>query len=107
MLACAGCGDRAVSTARRPGLGGQARLISQDDYGDAWPFGPNQGVLRCRRGGAHPIVTFEVGGVAYGLSVSARQNGYRHIRAILLTDHAGLAYDYSSVLRAGLALCRG
>ncbi len=81
------------------------QAVAQDDYGDEWPFGPNGGVLRCRRDGPERIVTFEVDGVAYALSRAARRRGLESIRSILLTDHAGLPYDYSPVLRDGLALC--
>jgi Protein of unknown function (DUF2511) len=105
LLLCAGCGERAASTAREPSLGRHAQAVSQDDYGDRWPFGPNRGVLRCRRDGAERIVTLEIGGVAYALSRAARRRGLQSIRSILLTDHAGLPYDYSQVLRDGLALC--
>jgi hypothetical protein len=44
--------------------------------------------------------------VTYGLSKAARRGGSRDVAAILLTDHAGLPFDYSPVLRDGLALCR-
>jgi hypothetical protein len=81
--------------------------VSQDDYPDEWPFGPNEGVLRCRRTKAGRIVTFEADGVVYGLSEAARRHGAADLRPILLTDHAGLPFDYSPVLRDGLALCRG
>jgi hypothetical protein len=103
---CAGCGDRAPSTTGAASAGPHARLVSHDDYGDEWPFGPDRGVLRCRRAGAQRIVTFEAGGVAYGLSAAARRRGLQSVRPILLVDHAGLPFDYSPVLRAGLALCR-
>jgi hypothetical protein len=105
LLLGAGCGERAASTAREPGLGRHVQAVAQDDYGDEWPFGPNRGVLRCRRDGPERIVTFEVDGVAYALSRAARRRGLESIRSILLTDHAGLPYDYSPVLGDGLALC--
>jgi hypothetical protein len=62
-------------------------------------------VLRCRRAGSERVVTFEAGGVAYGLNRAARRHGAEGVRSILLTDHAGLPFDYSPVLRDGLALC--
>jgi hypothetical protein len=105
LLLGAGCGEQAAQTAREPGLGRHAQAVAQDDYGDEWPFGPNRGVLRCRRDGPERVVTFEVDGVAYALTGAARRRGLESIRAILLTDHAGLPYDYSPVLRDGLALC--
>jgi hypothetical protein len=105
LLGCAGCGDRAVSTTRASILG--TRTVSQGDYRGDWPFGPDRGVLRCRRAGSDRIVTFAAGGIAYGLNGAARRRGFRSVRAILLTDHAGLPFDYSPVLRDGLALCSG
>ena len=80
-------------------------MISEDDYRSEWPFGPDRGVLRCRRVGSERVVTFEAGGVAYGLNLAARRHGSESVRSILLTDHAGLPFDYSPVLRDGLALC--
>ncbi len=103
----AGCGDRTTTTTRRPSPGAHARLISQDGYPGEWPFGPDEGVLRCRRLGPDRIVSFAAGGVSYGLNGAARRCGLENIRSILLTDHAGLLFDYSPVLRDGLALCRG
>jgi hypothetical protein len=81
--------------------------VSQTDYPGDWPFAPDRGVLRCRRAGAERLVTFTTGGVAYALDAAARRHGAENVRAILLTDHAGLPFDYSPVLRDGLALCHG
>ena len=103
-LACAACGEGTTSTtATRPGP--HARLVSSSDYSGEWPFAPDQGVLRCSRLGTDRLVTFEADGVTYGLTVAARRRGAENVRAILLTDHAGLPFDYSPVLRDGLALC--
>jgi hypothetical protein len=101
----AGCGGHAKQTAGRPSLGPHARPISQGDYPAEWPFGPDHGVLRCRPVGPDRIVSFEAGGVSYGLNMAARRHGLENVRSILLTDHAGLPFDYSPVLRDGLALC--
>jgi hypothetical protein len=101
----AGCGGRTEQTSGSPSLGPHARAISHDDYSDEWPFGPDDGVLRCRRVGPDRIVSFEAGGVTYGLNLAARRRGLANVRSILLTDHAGLPFDFSPVLREGLALC--
>lgn len=106
MLGCFGCGDSASQNAHLQHLGAQARRISQDDYEDVWPFGPNEGVLRCGRQRSQRIVTFEVDDVRYALNSAARQRGFTDVRSILLTDHAGLPYDYAPLLRLGLELCR-
>ena len=102
----AGCGGHAARTAGGPSLGPHARLISQDAYPGEWPFGPDEGVLRCRRLGPDRIVSLEAGGASYGLNRAARRRGLENVRSILLTDHAGLPFDYSPILRDGLALCR-
>jgi hypothetical protein len=105
VLVGAGCGGQEVRTSGAGSLGPHAQAISQADYPDEWPFGPDEGVLRCRRAGPDRIVSFEAGGVSYGLNVVARRRGLENVRSILLTDHAGLPFDYSPVLRDGLALC--
>ena len=86
-------------------MGPHARLVSQDDYPGEWPFGPDDGVLRCRDRRGERIVTIEVRGVTYGLSEAAKHDDYADVREILATDHAGLPFDYSPVLRDGLGLC--
>lgn len=107
LVVCAGCdGKSTPDGSQKEGVGGQARVVSQDDYGGEWPFGPNRGVLRCRRAGSDRIVTFEVGGTKYALNREARRRGFEKIEAILVTDHAGLPYDYSSIREDALALCR-
>jgi hypothetical protein len=105
VLVVTGCGGGVEQTTGGPSLGSHARAISQADYRDEWPFGPDEGVLRCRRAGPDRIVSFETGGVSYGLNVAARRRGLENVRSILLTDHAGLPFDYSPVLRDGLTLC--
>ena len=106
MLGCLGCGDSASRTAHTQHLGAHALRISQDGYEDAWPFNPNEGVLRCGSQRSERIVTFEVDDVRYALNSAARRRGFANVRSILLTDHAGLPFDYSSLLRLGLELCR-
>jgi hypothetical protein len=83
-----------------------SHLIRQDDYGETWPFGPNDGLLRCRRAEGKRIVTLEVDGVEYAVNEAARRRGAAGIRAILATDHSGIPFDYSPVLADGLRLCR-
>jgi hypothetical protein len=82
-----------------------SRLIRQDDYGETWPFGPNQGLLRCRRGGGKRIVTLEVNDVKYAVNEAARRRGAADLRLILTTDHGGVPLDFSLVLEDGLRLC--
>jgi Protein of unknown function (DUF2511) len=82
-----------------------SHLIRQGDYGETWPFGPNKGLLRCRRAGSKRIVTLEVDDVNYALNEAARRRGAADPRLILATDHSGLPFDYSPVLEDGLRLC--
>ena len=105
LLGCAACGNASARKDHRRRLGDHARLVSQAQYQDAWPFGPNEGVVRCRTRDSTPIVTFRAEGVTYALNGAARRRGFAKIQPILLTDHAGLPYDYSPVLRVGLTLC--
>jgi hypothetical protein len=106
LLVCGGCSGRnAAGDSTRESVGGH-RLIAQEDYGAEWPFGPNQGVLRCRRVGSQRIVTFDVKGTTYALNRDALRRGFKSIDEILVTDHAGLPYDYSPIREDALALCR-
>jgi hypothetical protein len=82
-----------------------SQLIRQDDYGEAWPFGPNEGLLRCRGTGGKRIVTLEINGVEYAVNEAAKRRGAANLRLILATDHSGFLLDYSQVLDDGLRLC--
>jgi Protein of unknown function (DUF2511) len=105
LLGCAACGSASVTEDHPRRLGEHARLVSQAEYQDVWPFGPKEGVVRCRAQDSTRIVTFQAHGVTYALNGTARRRGFAKIQPILLTDHAGLPYDYSPVLRVGLTLC--
>jgi hypothetical protein len=100
----AGCatGDPRSTT---PASSRHSKLIRQDDYGETWPFGPNEGVLRCRVAGGKRIVTVEVDGVSYAVNAAATRRGAADLHLILATDHAGIFLDYSPVLNDGLRLC--
>jgi hypothetical protein len=86
--------------------GRHSKLIRQDDYAETWPFGPNEGLLRCRARAGRRIVTLEVDGVRYALNEAARRRGAADLRLILASDHSGILLDYSAVLNDGLRLCR-
>jgi hypothetical protein len=99
-----GCGSgdpRSTTTANSP----HSQLIRQDDYGETWPFGPNEGLLRCRATGGQRIVTLEVEDVVYAVNAAARRHGAADLGLILATDHGGIPLDYSPVLDDGLRLC--
>jgi hypothetical protein len=104
IASLAGC----ASSDHRPRTSQSSRhsqVIRQDDYGETWPFGPNEGLLRCRRAGGQRIVTLEVTGVSYAVNEAARRRGAADLLLILATDHSGIPFDYSPVLQDGLRLC--
>jgi hypothetical protein len=104
-VAClAGCGTTSGSQ-QGARTTPHARVIRQDDYRGAWPFGPNEGVLRCRRAGSERAVTLEVRGTVYAVNAPAKRRGGQDLRRILVTDHSGMPLDYSTVLEDGLELC--
>jgi hypothetical protein len=105
LVLASACGTTIREDADRLPVGSHERLIAAEDYPGTWPFGPNEGLLRCRRVRAKPLVTLEAQGVVYALSKDVRRAPVEDVRRILLTDHAGLPLDYSPVLKDGLALC--
>lgn len=90
---------------RTTASGRHSDLVGQDDYGETWPFVPNQGLLRCGRAGGKRIVTLEVDHVKYAVNEAARRRGAADLGLILITDHGGIPLDYSPVLKDGLRLC--
>ncbi|MER5352763.1 DUF2511 domain-containing protein [Kitasatospora sp. NPDC002551] len=69
-----------------------------------WPFTVESGLLRCRPG---QQVTFEAGGVEYGVNGLA-QGKYPKVLPIWADDPSlghGLKVDISTVIEAGRALC--
>jgi hypothetical protein len=101
LAGCASGHPRSPSTASTR----NSQLIRQDDYGETWPFGPNEGLLRCRATGGKRIVTLEVNGVEYAVNKAAKRRGAADLRLILTTDHSGFFLDYSQILDDGLRLC--
>lgn len=107
LLLFAGLSGCASGDLRSPATASSrhSQLVRQDDYGEAWPFGPNEGLLRCRAKGGKRVVTLEVDGVEYALSEAAKRRGAADLSLILATDHSGFLLDYSKVLDDGLRLC--
>lgn len=101
LTGCASGDPRSPTTASSR----HSQVIRQDDYGETWPFGPNEGLLRCRSPGGKRMVTFEVDGVEYAVSEAAERRGAADLHLILATDHSGFLLDYSQVLDDGLRLC--
>lgn len=87
--------------------------ITREEYGDAWPFTVESGVLR----GAHRTVvgteltdvTFTTGGLTYALNGTARDTKrYLEIDAIWASDTkiAGLKKDVGPIIARGLQLAK-
>jgi len=101
LAGCASSNPRPSTTASSR----HSQLIRQGDYGETWPFGPNEGLLRCRLLDRKRIVTLEVDDLEYAVNKAARRRGAADLHLILTTDHSGIPFDYSSVLKDGLRLC--
>jgi hypothetical protein len=101
LAGCASSDPRSRTTA----TGRHSHLVRQDDYGETWPFVPNEGLLRCGPADGKRIVTLEVDQVKYALNEAARRRGAADPGLILTTDHSGIPLDYSPVLEDGLRLC--
>jgi len=83
--------------------GPTGRHVTRSDV-TPWPFTVSAGTLRCHPG---ELVTFEAGGVEYGLNGSATAH-YPRPTAIWADDPAlggGLKVSISGAIEAGRALC--
>lgn len=84
--------------------------VHRDDYGDAWPFTVDDGIVDCEPGDR---IVFRVGRITYavnGLAQSwAEQEGYADIRPIWRDDPKGQLPKVSihSIILLGMELCRG
>lgn len=57
----------------------QARVIREEDFGEAWPFRVSEGELNCSR---HGVVTFKANGVTYAVNGTAKSAGFARIEPI-------------------------
>lgn len=93
------------SAARTEAQPRNARLITEEDFGDSWPFTVAAGMLRCE----DLEVTFESGGRTYAVNGRAITAGYPEIEPVWKlqgTDNElPLRMNISSITRAGLSLC--
>lgn len=99
----AACGsDSTTEPTQNPGS------VHQDDYGDAWPFTVESGVIRCLTG---ERVVFESGGVTYAINGLARgameQQGWSDVGEIWRDNPEGPAPKVSldGMISLGLGLC--
>ena len=59
--------------------------VTKSEYGDNWPFKPDEGTVECLSDGS---VIFVVDGIQYGLNGFAKSRGYRDLEPIWLHDMA-------------------
>ena len=86
--------------------GAHAREVSQIEFGEAWPFTVNSGVLRCHGTAGTGAVTLEADGTVYAVNEVARARGYADLRRVWENDsHTGAMKDLGLVIERGLELC--
>ncbi|WP_312680081.1 DUF2511 domain-containing protein [Stutzerimonas nitrititolerans] len=91
-------------------LAAPPKLISAEDFGDAWPFVPEEMHLQCLPGNA-VVVTDPETGRMYGLngaaSGKARQLGLEPLENVWAesTSIPGTKASVGSVIEAGTKLC--
>lgn len=82
------------------------RTVRKEDYGDAWPFTVESGVVRCVA--PRNEVVFSSGGKAYAVNGTAKANDlYADIGSIWKDDPmiAGAKVSIGPILELGLSLC--
>ena len=80
-------------------------LLSQEDYGDKWPFTVPSGELECIPPG---IITFKANNKTYAVNRLANSRGYRKIDEIWKTQSAtgkSQSIDIGQLINKGLGLC--
>lgn len=91
-------------------LAAPPQLISAEDFGDAWPFVPEEMHLQCLPGKAVVVTDPETGrmyGVNGAASGKARQLGLESLSAVWRENPrvAGTKVSVAPVIEAGIALC--
>ena len=84
----------------------QGISISQNEYGNDWPFTVPHGYLKCVGTG---VVVFAAGGTKYALNGAAETGGYAPLEAIgKISDVPGAPrINVWPILMRGLDLCKG
>jgi Protein of unknown function (DUF2511) len=87
-------------------VGSSARsdgFIARAEFGDAWPFTVDSGVLSCDNG----AIIFTSGAVAYGVNGLAKSRGYRRIEEIWnWRDGIVARMDLTPIFERGQQRCR-
>lgn len=91
-------------------LASPPKLISAEDFGDAWPFIPEEMHLQCLPGNAVVVTDPETGrmyGVNGAASGKARQLGLEPLEMVWAESKSirGTKADLGSVIEAGIKLC--
>ena len=92
-------------------LAAPPKLISAEEFGEAWPFVPEEMHLQCLPGNA-VVVTDPETGRMYGLNgpanAKARQLGLEPLNDVWTESKStpGLKQSVGPVIEAGLKLCR-
>lgn len=82
------------------------RQVKHSDYGRAWPFTVDEGMVGCRRGGGGVVLTFTSDGTSYALNDPARAAGHRPPAEILDTDsHNGQPKSLQLLIEAAAEQC--
>jgi hypothetical protein len=84
-------------------------LITREEYGKAWPFTVDEGILAGKPGALLPEVTFTTGGKTYYVNGIAKQKGvYSDLAEIWADDPAsGLKKSIGTITTRGVKLAEG
>ena len=100
LSSCGGATGAGDGGPERDGL-----RVTRSEFGPAWPFTAEAGVLRCRDSAHGAAVTFESEGEVYALNEPAKAAGHADVRAIRDIDHYGKPRDLSFLVERGVELC--
>lgn len=104
FLALAGCTEFSADK-----LSGNEVRITKQEYGGAWPFTVDEGVLACKGSGGLGAVVFTVNGRTYGVNGIARGGKrYEDIDQIWANhpSNPGAKKNMSPITERGLKLCQ-
>lgn len=83
--------------------------ISKSNFGDAWPFTVEEGLLSCQGGNGFGAVIFSSNGITYAVNGIAKgRKTYNDIEAIWANNPAipGIKKDLGTIIDRGLKLCK-
>ena len=92
-----------------PTLSANETRITKQEFGDAWPFTVDEGILTCKGSGGLGAVVFTANGKTYGVNGIARgMKKYDEIDQIWAPHQSipGAKKDIGQIIQRGLSLCR-